>query len=444
MSEETKVMEPEPAKAAPVSAPPAPARLILEGTEYSLPVIVGSEGEKAIDISQLRARSGYITIDPGYGNTGACESEITFIDGDEGILRYRGYPIEQIAGHSQFTEISYLLIYGHLPSASEQAEFRERLTKHSLIHEDMKKFFESFPASAHPMAILSAMVASLSTYYRDSESDQNFDLNVIRLLAKAKTIAAFSYKKSIGQPFMYPRNDLSYCANFLHMMFAVPSEPYAPSAVLERALNLLLILHADHEQNCSTSTVRMVGSSQANLFASVSAGICALWGPLHGGANQAVIEMLEKIQKDGGNYQKYVDLAKDKTSGFRLMGFGHRVYKNFDPRAKILKHSCDEVLAELGVNDPLLEIAKNLEEVALHDPFFVERKLYPNVDFYSGIIYRAMGIPTNMFTVMFALGRLPGWIAHLKEMRAEGARINRPRQIYTGATERRFLPIADR
>ncbi|MEP7013747.1 MAG: citrate/2-methylcitrate synthase, partial [Acidobacteriota bacterium] len=265
-----------------------------------------------------------------------------------------------------------------------------------------------------------------------------------RLLAKAKTIAAFSYKKSIGQPFMYPRNDLSYCANFLHMMFAVPSEPYTPSAVLERALNLLLILHADHEQNCSTSTVRMVGSSQANLFASVSAGICALWGPLHGGANQAVIEMLEKIQADGGNYQKYVDLAKDKASGFRLMGFGHRVYKNFDPRAKILKHSCDEVLAELGVNDPLLEIAKNLEEVALHDPFFVERKLYPNVDFYSGIIYRAMGIPTNMFTVMFALGRLPGWIAHLKEMRAEGARINRPRQIYTGATERSFVPISER
>ncbi len=294
------------------------------------------------------------------------------------------------------------------------------------------------------MAILSAMVASLSTYYRDSESDANFDLNVIRLLAKAKTIAAFSYKKSIGQPFMYPRNDLSYCANFLYMMFAVPAEPYASSPVLERALNLLLILHADHEQNCSTSTVRMVGSSQANLFASVSAGICALWGPLHGGANQAVIEMLEKIQADGGNYQKYVDLAKDKASGFRLMGFGHRVYKNFDPRAKILKHSCDEVLAELGVNDPLLAIAKNLEEVALHDPFFVERKLYPNVDFYSGIIYRAMGIPTNMFTVMFALGRLPGWIAHLKEMRAEGARINRPRQVYTGATERRFLPIAER
>ncbi len=444
MSHETKVMEPEPAIAPPVTAAPPPARLILEGTEYSLPVVIGSEGEKAIDISQLRSRSGYVTLDPGFGNTGACESEITFIDGDEGILRYRGYPIEQIAGHSQFTEVSYLLINGHLPNAAELAEFRERLTKHSLIHEDMKKFFESFPASAHPMAILSAMVASLSTYYRDSESDANFDLNVIRLLAKAKTIAAFSYKKSIGQPFMYPRNDLSYCANFLHMMFAVPSEPYAPSRVLERALNLLLILHADHEQNCSTSTVRMVGSSQANLFASVSAGICALWGPLHGGANQAVIEMLEKIQADGGHYQKYVDLAKDKASGFRLMGFGHRVYKNFDPRAQILKHSCDEVLAELGVNDPLLEIAKNLEEVALHDPFFVERKLYPNVDFYSGIIYRAMGIPTNMFTVMFALGRLPGWIAHLKEMRAEGARINRPRQIYTGATERSFLPVSER
>ncbi len=442
MSQETKVMEPESAIAPSVTLPPA--RLILEDTEYSLPVVVGSEGEKAIDISQLRSRSGYITLDPGYGNTGSCESEITFIDGDQGILRYRGYPIEQIAGHSLFTEVSYLLIYGHLPNVAEWEDFRERLTKHSLIHEDMKKFFESFPANAHPMAILSAMVASLSTYYRDSESEENFDLNIIRLLAKAKTIAAFSYKKSIGQPFMYPRNDLSYCSNFLHMMFAVPSEPYAPSAVLERALNLLLILHADHEQNCSTSTVRMVGSSQANIFASVSAGICALWGPLHGGANQAVIEMLGKIQADGGNYQKYVDLAKDKSSGFRLMGFGHRVYKNFDPRARILKQSCDEVLAELGVNDPLLEIAKNLEEVALNDSFFVERKLYPNVDFYSGIIYRAMGIPTNMFTVMFALGRLPGWIAHLKEMRTEGARINRPRQVYTGATEQRFVPIDER
>jgi len=420
------------------------ARLILDGTEYEFPVVVGSEGEKAIDVSQLRQRTGYITLDPGYGNTGACESEITFIDGEQGILRYRGYPIEEIAGNAQFTEICYLLINGHLPNRAEIEEFRKRLTKHSLIHEDMKKFFESYPASAHPMAILSAMVASFSTYYRDSESDENFDLNVIRLLAKAKTIAAFSYKKSIGQPFMYPRNDLSYCANFLYMMFGVPAEPYVVSPVLERALNLLLILHADHEQNCSTSTVRMVGSSQANVFASISAGICALWGPLHGGANQAVIEMLEHIQADGGNYQKYVDLAKDKASGFRLMGFGHRVYKNFDPRARILKESCDEVLEDLGVDDPLLDIAKNLEEVALHDPFFVERKLYPNVDFYSGIIYRAMGIPTNMFTVMFALGRLPGWIAHLKEMRAEGSRINRPRQIYTGSTKRPFVKLEDR
>ncbi len=307
----------------------------------------------------------------------------------------------------------------------------------------MKKFFEGFPAGAHPMAILSAMVASLSAYYPERQED--IDLNIIRLLAKAKTIAAFSHKKSIGQPFMYPRNDLSYCANFLHMMFAVPAEPYTVNPVLERALNLLLILHADHEQNCSTSTVRMVGSSQANLWASMSAGICALWGPLHGGANQQVIEMLEHIQRDGGNYKKYVDMAKDKSSGFRLMGFGHRVYKNFDPRARILKETCDEVLAEISASHPMLDIAKSLEEVALHDDFFIQRKLYPNVDFYSGIIYRAMGIPTNMFTVMFALGRLPGWLAHWKEMRDDPkTRINRPRQVYTGAPQRKFVPLAER
>ncbi len=445
MSQQTREVVAEPGTPQQASSP-APARLVLEGKEYELPVAVGSEGEKAIDITHLRAQTGYITLDPGYGNTGACESDITFIDGEKGILRYRGYPIEDIAGETSFIDVCYLLIYGHLANADESRQFRERLTYHSLLHEDMKKFFEGFPAGAHPMAILSAMVASLSAYYPErSGHDEDVDLNIIRLLAKAKTIAAFSHKKSIGQPFIYPRNDLSYCANFLHMMFAVPAEPYVVNPVLERALNLLLILHADHEQNCSTSTVRMVGSSQANLWASMSAGICALWGPLHGGANQQVIEMLERIQHDGANYKKYVDLAKDKSSGFRLMGFGHRVYKNFDPRARILKQTCDEVLAEMGVRDPLLDIAKSLEEVALHDEFFVERKLYPNVDFYSGIIYRAMGIPTNMFTVMFALGRLPGWLAHWKEMRDDPkTRINRPRQVYTGATNRKFVPPAAR
>jgi citrate synthase len=381
-----------------------------------------------------------ITLDDGYGNTGSCRSAITFIDGDKGILRYRGIPIEELE-QARFTEVAFLLIYGHLPNAAELTQWREKLTRHSLLHEDMKKFFEGFPASAHPMAMLSAMVASLSTYYPD---DLDVDLNIVRLLAKAKTIAGFSYKKSIGQPFMYPMNHLAYTENFLHMMFAVPAEPLKISPTLERALNLLLILHADHEQNCSTSTVRMVGSSGANLFASISAGISALWGPLHGGANQAVIEMLEKIQADGGGYQKFVDKAKDKESGFRLMGFGHRVYKNFDPRSRILKKAADAVLAELGVDDPLLEIAKGLEEVALKDPYFVERKLYPNVDFYSGILYRAMGIPTNMFTVMFALGRLPGWIAHWKEMREQGSRINRPRQIYTGATQSPWVPVDKR
>jgi citrate synthase len=441
MSQQTKDLVEEPA----TSAAPGPARLALDGKEYELPVTVGSEGEVGIDIQQLRAQSGAITLDPGYGNTGACESSITFIDGEAGILRYRGYPIEEIAGNAQFTEICYLLVYGRLPSQAEFKEFEGRLTYHTLLHEDMKKFFEGFPSSAHPMAMLSSMVASLSAYYPDGTKSVDLDLNIARLLAKAPTIAAFSYKKSIGQPFMYPRNDLPYGSRFLNMMFAVPAEPHNVRPVLDRALNLLLILHADHEQNCSTSTVRMVGSSQANLFASISAGICALWGPLHGGANQAVIEMLERIRDDGGNYKKYVDMAKDKNSGFRLMGFGHRVYKNFDPRARILKRMADDVLAELGVNDPLLEIAKALEEVALHDEFFVSRKLYPNVDFYSGIIYRAMGIPTNMFTVMFALGRMPGWIAHWKEMLDDPkSRINRPRQIYTGATQRPYVPLDQR
>ena len=421
------------------------AKLILDGKEYEFPVIVGSENELGIDFTSLRAKTKAITFDPGYGNTGACESAITFIDGEEGILRYRGYPIQELAEASDFIEVAYLLIYGHLPSKKELDEFHYELTHHTLIHEDMKKFFEGYSSSAHPMAILSAMVVALSSYYEESDDPAIINLNIIRLLAKAKTLAAFSYKKSIGQPYIYPRNDLSYAGDFLHMMFAVPAEPYTVSPVLVKALNLLLILHADHEQNCSTSTVRMVGSSRVNLFASIAAGICALWGPLHGGANQEVINMLEMIAADGRNYRKYVDMAKDKSADFRLMGFGHRVYKNFDPRARILKEAADAVLNELGVTDPLLEIAKNLEEVALKDEYFVQRNLYPNVDFYSGIIYRAMGLPTNMFTVLFALGRLPGWIAHWKEMREDkSTRINRPRQIYTGATERQYVPIDKR
>lgn len=421
------------------------AKLVLKGKEYEFPIIEGSENEIGIDFTKLRAQTGAIGYDPGYGNTGSCLSEITFIDGEEGILRYRGYPIEQLAEQSSFVEVCYLMIYGKLPSADELASFQHDLTYHTLLHEDMKKFFEGYPPTAHPMAILSAMSISLSAYYPDLLDPDVIDLNIIRLLAKFKTIAAFAYKKSIGQPYIYPRNDLSYTEDFLQMMFAVPSESYVVPDVVSRALDLLLILHADHEQNCSTSTVRMVGSSQANMFASIAAGVSALWGPLHGGANQAVIDMLEMINKDGGDYKKYMNMAKDRDSSFRLMGFGHRVYKNFDPRAQILKKAADDVLNSLGVTDPLLDIAKNLEAIALADPFFVERKLYPNVDFYSGIIYRAMGIPTNMFTVMFALGRLPGWIAQWKEMRGDSAtRINRPRQIYTGATERQYVPVSQR
>jgi citrate synthase len=421
------------------------ATLSLMGKEYELPVTIGAEGEVGIDITQLRNKTGAITLDNGYANTGSCQSSITFIDGEKGILRYRGYPIEELAEKSNFVEVCYLLVFGYLPTKPVLDDFIFKLTHHSLIHEDMKKFFEGFPPTAHPMGILSSMVNSLSAFYPESDYEADVELNIIRLIAKLKTIAAFSYKKSIGQPYIYPKNELSYSSDLLHMMFAVPSEKYEVPKVLEEALDLLLILHADHEQNCSTSTVRMVGSSEANLFASISAGISALWGRLHGGANQAVITMLEKISADGGNYKKYIDLAKDKESKFKLMGFGHRVYKNFDPRAKILKQSADKVLNQLGVNDPLLEIAKNLEEVALKDEFFIERKLYPNVDFYSGIIYRAMGIPTEMFTVMFALGRLPGWIAQWKEMReAPGARIYRPRQIYTGETQRSYIQMNDR
>lgn len=411
------------------------AQLSYGDNSVELPWLQGSMGECAVDISKLRNQTGLVTLDSGYGNTGSCASEITFIDGEQGVLLYRGYPIEQLAAKADFVEVCYLLIYGHLPSETELDRFRRDLTNHSLIHEDMKKFFEGYPPTAHPMAILSAMVASLSAYYPEEDGDTN----IIRLLAKLNTIAAFSYKKSMGQPYIYPRNDLDYAADFLHMMFAVPSEPYAPDDTLVEALNLLLILHADHEQNCSTSTVRMVGSSGANLFASIASGICALWGPLHGGANQKVIQMLQQIEADGADYKKYVLKAKDKNDGFRLMGFGHRVYKNFDPRAKILKEVCDKVLSKLGKDDKLLEIAKHLEEVALSDEYFVERKLYPNVDFYSGIIYRAMGIPTDMFTVMFALGRLPGWIAQWKEMKDDpGRRIYRPRQIYTGEPRRDY------
>jgi citrate synthase len=419
--------------------------MAINGKELELPIIVGSESETGIDISRLRKQTGAVTLDTGYGNTGSCQSAITFINGEQGILRYRGYPIEQIAAATRFPEVCYLLIYGELPTQKQYQAFREGLTHHTLIHEDMKKFFEGYAITTHPMAILSSMVAALSAYYPPAQDDEDMSLNIIRLLAKAKTIAAFSYKKSVGQPFVYPQNHLSYTQNFLHMMFSVPAEPYEVPEVLDDALNLLLILHADHEQNCSTSTVRMVGSSETNLFASISAGINALWGPLHGGANQKVIEMLQHIIDDGGNYKKYVDMAKDKDSGFRLMGFGHRVYKNYDPRAKILKEVADRMLGELGVDDPLLEIAKHLEGVALEDEYFVSRKLYPNVDFYSGILYRAMGIPTNMFTVMFALGRLPGWIAHWREMRLDPAgRIHRPRQIYTGPTERDVVPLAKR
>jgi len=421
------------------------ARLILGDVETELPVTIGSEGEVGIRISALRAKTGAITLDPSFANTGACESAITYIDGEKGILRYRGYDIADLAESASFPEVCHLLIYGRLPTRPERESFRTRLTRHSLVHEDMKKLFEGLPPTAHPMIILSAMIAALSAYYPEDETPEETDLNIIRLLAKAKTLAAFAYKKSLGQPFVYPRNDRSYLENFILMMFSVPAEPYEVDPSVRSALNKLLILHADHEQNCSTTTVRTVGSGGATLFASISAGISALWGPLHGGANQAVIEMLEVIRNDGADFKKYVELTKSKDADFKLMGFGHRVYKNFDPRALILKKAADEVLENLGVDDPLLEIAKRLEEVALADEYFIERKLYPNVDFYSGVLYRAMGIPTDMFTVMFALGRLPGWIAHWMEQRnAPETRITRPRQIYTGETARPWVPLDER
>ena len=420
------------------------ATLNLDGKTIELPLIEGSENEKGIDISQLRSSSGHITFDPSYGNTGSCISEITYISGEEGILRYRGYPIEQLAKNASFSEVMYLLLYGNLPNQAKLDSFNKELTYHSLIHEDMKRFFDGYPMNAHPMGVLASTVAALSTFY-PARVEGDTELNIIRLLAKVKTLAAFAYKKSIGQPLIYPKNNLSYEENFLHMMFAVPAEEYNIEPIKVEALRLLLILHADHEQNCSTSTVRMVGSSNANMFISIAAGIGALWGSLHGGANQRVIEMLKMIHSDGDDYKKYVEMAKDKNSNFKMMGFGHRVYKNFDPRAKILKKSADELLQKMGIDDPLLNIAKELEQVALKDEFFISRKLYPNVDFYSGIIYRALGIPTKMFTVMFALGRLPGWISQWNEMRnADKPRIYRPRQIYTGSKERQFIPLDKR
>ncbi len=423
-------------------------RIIIGKEELELPLVVGTEGERGIDISNLRAKTGLVTLDPAFMNTASTESAITFLDGEKGVLRYRGIPIEELGEKSTFIETAYLLIYGHPPTRSELETFEHLLTRHSMIHEDMRRFFDGYPMTAHPMAILSAMVSSLSSFYPyalNAKADEYRDITIARLIAKLPTIVAFSYKKNIGHPFVYPRNDLSYCANFLRMMFAVPAEDYLPDPTAVRALNLLLILHADHEQNCSTSAVRIVGSAQTNLFASISAGICALWGPLHGGANQEVVEMLEDIRKKGLSASEFIGQVKDKKTGIRLMGFGHRVYKNFDPRAKIVKKACDEVLDKLGIHDPMLDLAKALEEAALRDPYFVERKLYPNVDFYSGIIYKALGIPTQMFTVMFALGRLPGWIAHWKEMIEDpGTKIGRPRQIYTGPRETHYVAIEKR
>jgi citrate synthase len=409
----------------------------FSGRSVQLPVVRGTEGEVAIDIRKLRQTTGLITFDPGYGNTGACKSAITFIDGDRGILRYRGYPIEELAERSSFLEVAWLLLNGELPGRSEIDAFSENVTRHTMLHESFGRFFGALPKDAHPMPVCAAAVAALATFYQDPESEETIQRTVIRLLAKMPTIAAYSYKHFLGQPFIYPRNDLDYSSNFLRMMFATPCEEYEVDPLLARTLDLLLILHADHEQNCSTSTVRMVGSSQANMFASISSGISALWGPLHGGANQKVIEMLEAIEQGDGSVERFMQRAKDKDDTARLMGFGHRVYKSYDPRAKILKGFCEKILARYGSGSKLFDIAMKLEEIALSDDYFVSRKLYPNVDFYSGVIYKAMGFPTNMFTVMFAMGRLPGWIAQWLEMRSDpDFKIGRPRQIYTGPTGR--------
>lgn len=421
------------------------ATLTFQGRSTELPLVRGSEGEEAIDIGRLRAETGLITLDHGYMNTGSSLSAITFLDGERGILRYRGYPIEQLAEKSSFLEVAYLLIYGELPTREELDDWITNVTHHTLVHEEMRRFFDSFPYDAHPMAVLASATVGLSTFYQDSHDPFDpaaVELTIQRLIAKLPTLAAWSFKKAIGQPYVYPRNDLDYASNLLHMMFAVPAEPYDVHPDVAKALDLLLILHADHEQNASTSTVRLVGSTHVNLYASISAGISALWGPLHGGANEAVIRTLERIAADGGDVQKYIAKAKDPSHEFKLPGFGHRVYKNFDPRATIIKKAADRVLAATGAEDELFEIAQKLEDVALHDEYFVKRKLYPNVDFYSGLIYRAIGFPKNMFTNCFAIGRLPGWIAQWKEMiSSPESRIGRPRQIYTGATARDYVPL---
>jgi citrate synthase len=424
------------------------AQLIIGDKTYDLPVIEGTEGEKAIDISKLRDQSGYVTLDIGYKNTGATKSAITFLDGEVGILKYRGYSIEELAENSSFIEVAYLLIYGNLPTAEQLQAFEFEISHHTLVHEDMKKFFDGFPSGSHPMGQLSSLIGALAAFnpasLKQGLSAEEVNLEIIKLIAKMSTIVSWIYKKSLGHPVIYPRNKLDYVTNFMQMTFGQRTEDTDIDPVVVSAMNKLLILHADHEQNCSTSTVRIVGSSDANLYASISAGISALWGPLHGGANQAVVEMLQKIKEDGGDTDKWIAKAKDKNDPFRLMGFGHRVYKNFDPRAKIIKKACDDILEKLGINDETLEIAKKLEEVALNDPYFVQRKLYPNVDFYSGIIYTALGFPTDMFTVLFALGRLPGWIAQWKEMKANKEPIGRPRQIYVGETNREYTDIKDR
>jgi citrate synthase len=422
--------------------------IIIEGKSYTFPVIEGTENELAIDISELRDKTGYITLDIGYKNTGSTKSAITFLDGEQGILHYRGYPIEELAEKSTFLEVAYLLIFGELPTKAQYDKFTDDITRRTLVHEDIKKILDGFPSTSHPMGVLSSLFCAQTAFYPESlnpnRPPDGVYLSIIRSLGKMPTFAAWAYKNAIGHPVNYPDNKLDYCARFLKMMFALPGQDYEVDPVVARALDQLLILHADHEQNCSTSTVRIVGSSKASIYSAISAGINALWGPLHGGANQEVIIMLENIRKDGGNIDKWIAKAKDKNDPFRLMGFGHRVYKNFDPRAKIIKKAADDVLNKLGINDPVLEIAKKLEEVALRDPYFIERKLYPNVDFYSGIIYRALGIPVDMFTVMFAMGRLPGWIAQWKEMRDQNEPIGRPRQIYIGHKKRPYIPIEQR
>jgi citrate synthase len=422
------------------------AKLELDGKTYEFPEVVGSEGERAIDISSLRSKSGYITLDESYGNTGSCISNITFIDGEKGVLRYRGIPIEQLAETSTFIEAAYLLIWGKLPTVQELSGFSQLLTKNEMLHEDMKFHFEGFPTHAHPMAILSSMINATGCFFPEVIEDRElFVMQTARLISQVRTIAAFSYRKSLGLPIIYPKSIYKYTANLLHMMFSEPYQDYELLPEVVHALDLIFLLHADHEQNCSTATVRMVASSKANLFASAAAGVCALWGPLHGGANQAVLEMLREIHRSGDNGSKFIEQAKDKHSGKRLMGFGHRVYKNYDPRARIIKKKCDELLSVLKRKDPLLDIAKRLEEAALSDSYFIERKLYPNVDFYSGIIMQAIGIPINMFTVMFAIGRMPGWIANFKEIADDqDGHISRPRQIYNGPVEKSYIPISKR